>query len=337
MSVIIYFGDNDVLLGRRAKAHDSNAFLIETSNCQNFLSSEKDCVCYTSLADLPKDLSIVVSILLTANKIIYCPPKQWSDGKSLTNNTYTDCIQRLTENLLLYVSNYTNVENIELCFDQKYNNHISDTRKTNEKQLWIAGCSVSHGDGVTEQERYGATLSKKLDLPCSFLTKLGSSISWAANQILKSDIRNGDILCWGITSFSRVTFYCQDSLIHVTAQHYHDEKNFNKILPIDHLDNENNLYHTIESIREVINFCQKLKIQLVMFDAVRDPLLNRILRKEKYYYQYPYPLNKNYQSYNSHGLFVDHDLGSDNLHPGPISHQHYSNFLAHIIDTRQQY
>lgn len=335
MSVIIYFGDNDTTIANRAKMHDSNAYLIDCNNYKNFyLSRPQNCVCYTSLSDLPKDLSVVVSILSTADTIIYSPPETWSDQKKISLNNITNCIQGLTETILLHLSNFKKVINIDLCIEQKYNNILADERKTDSKQLWIAGCSVSHGVGVDLHERYGSLLSQELNLPCSFLTFSGSSIQWAANQILKSDLRSGDILCWGITNFSRIPFYYQNKLQHILAVYYELNKNFNKIFPIELLTNENTLFQNLESIRAVTNFCEKLKIQLIMFNALTDNQLNRVLRKEKYYYQFPYSLNKNFKTYEPYGLFVFDDLGNDNHHPGPITHQKYYKFLSQIIDTK---
>jgi len=336
MSKVIYFGDCNIELAEQAKAHRRDAFLVESSNYQEFLESRRhNLVCYTSLADLPKDISIVMEILLSADTIVYCPPEVWSDHKTITATNATDCIQGSSEILLLYLSDQVKVVNLNLCISQKYKNSIADTRKTNSKQIWIAGCSVSHGVGVKPTERYGSLVGDKLDLPCSFLTAPGSSIRWAANQILKSDIRSGDILCWGITTFRRIPYYYQDQLHHLHALNALYQKNsaFNRIFPIDQLDDENNLFQCLESIRELINFCKKLDIQLVMFNAVIDDLLNRSLLNEQYYYQFKYLLNKNAKTYNTQGLFLYQDFGTDNLHPGPKTHQLYSNFLAKIITS----
>lgn len=335
MSIVIFFGDNDTTIADKAKMYNPAAYLLDTENYKNFLSSvSKNCVCYTSLSDLPKDLSIVVSILLTADTIIYSPPVTWSDQKKINLDNITNCIQGLTESLLIHISNIKKVIDIDLCIEQKYNIDLADERKTDNKQLWIAGCSISHGIGVDVHERYGSLLSQELDLPCSFLTCPSSSIQWAATQILQSDLRSGDILCWGITNFSRIPFYYENKLQHIFANYYKLNKNFYKILPIELLTSENTLFQNLQSIRTVTNFCEKLGVQLIMFNVLHDNHLNRTLKKEKYYYQFQYLLNKNYNTYQSHGLFVFDDLGNDNQHPGPITHQKFCKFLSQIIDTK---
>lgn len=329
--IVIYFGDNDASIADQAKKKTVDAFLVDFSNYKEFLLSNNDCVCYTSLADLPKNVEIAVSILAKADKIIYCPPEKWSDGKKLNFDTVHNCIQGLTETLLIYMSEYVEIENIDLCIEKKYLNPLVDGRKTDEKQLWIAGCSVSHGDGVKEEEKYGNLLSKKLNIPCSFLTKPGSSIRWAASQILKSDIRRNDIVCWGITTFARFPFYYNNRLEHLNSSWYIENKRLNKIFPIDMLDSENTLYQSVQAIDEVINFCEKIQAQLIMFDALSDHHLNRILKNKNNYHKFPWLLNKNVKNYESYGLFTFYDLGNDGEHPGIITHKKYSEFLAQLI------
>lgn len=337
MKTVIYFGDNDYSIADKAKLHDKNALLIDNSNYKDFLGSAvPEGVFYTSLSDLPKDLKIVSDILHKSDLIVYSPPTKWSDNKELDVLDVTNSIQGLSELLLLQVSCQVEVKNIELCYESKFSDKLADERKNLKPQLWISGCSVSHGEGVTVNERYGTLLGKKLQLDVSFLTAPGSSIEWAANQILKSDLRKGDILCWGLTNFSRLPYYTDTSLRHVNSGYYQMHKEFEKILPIKYICDKNRLFKALESIKTVINFCNKLEVNLIMFNALIDNQLYRLVNKEKCFYQYPYQLNKDFKTYDSHGLFVHHDLGSDNLHPGPVTHQHYSNFLAHIIDTRQQ-
>lgn len=335
MSVVIFFGDNDLSIAENARECDPDAYLIDSSNYESFLIEKpNNCVCYTSLADLTKNLSNVVLLLSKADTVIYSPPKSWSDRKKIDYDNITNSLQGLTETLLLYLSSTVKIINLDLCLEQKYHSNLADKRKTDTKQLWIAGCSVSHGVGVNDSEKYGILLSEKLNLPCSFLTSPGSSIQWAATQILNSDLRAGDILCWGLTSFSRVPFYYQNKLQHIVSNYYDVNKNFNNVLPIELLASENTLFQNLELIRAVINFCDKIEVQLVMFDALIDHTLNRALKKEKHYYQFQYALNNNVGTHQSHGFFRSYDLGSDNQHPGPNTHQKYFKFLSQIIDTK---
>jgi hypothetical protein len=333
MKTIVYFGDNDESISSQARLSNPGASLIDCSNYTTFLSDDIDGVFYTSLADLPEDLQIVYDILMKSDLVVYCPPKKWNDNKSIDNLNVGNSTQGLTESLLLQVSTSVEVKNIELCYESKYTNNLSDRRKSVEPQLWISGCSVSHGVGLLPNQRYGDLLSEKLQLKCSFLTAPGSSIEWASQQILKSDLKKGDIVCWGLTSYRRIPFYFNGKLHHVLANFYKINKEFNKILPIELIDNENRLFQALESIRSVINFCEKLQVTLIVFNALSGIELDRLLIKEKYFYQFPYQLNKDHTTYKSRGLQIFYDFASDNEHPGPLTHKKYSDFLAHIIDN----
>ena len=84
---------------------------------------------------------------------------------------------------------------------------VVDQRKTAGQQIWIVGCSYAHGNCLEYiNQRYGQLVAEYYHLPVSFLTKPGSSIDWACDQILRADINPGDIVIWGITSVNRCSW-----------------------------------------------------------------------------------------------------------------------------------
>lgn len=189
----IFIGDIDESVCLIAKSQDSSAYHLHHSNYQKFISSDldKNTAVYTSLGDLPKNLEIIYNILSLADKIVYCPPATWSDNKKVNFSDPGDSTQGLTKILLNLLPKHIQILNlISDVFDP---NPLVDTRKTDSNQIWVAGCSISHGMGVNHNERYGELIATKLNLPCSFLTRPGSAIDWATDQILRSDIREGDL------------------------------------------------------------------------------------------------------------------------------------------------
>jgi hypothetical protein len=195
--ITIYLGDVSDYLRQQAIESDPSAQLITVENYKNLNPGTY----FTSLGDL-SNLTMLGKVLQQAGSIVYSPPPGvWSDcffGKSQ--------MQTWTEDYLDVFKFRCNVQNYkarEPEFDQLLT--LADTRKTDSSQLWIAGCSITHGEGVSENTRYGQLLAERLNTKVSFLTRPGSSIAWAADQILRSDIRPGDTVVWGITSHTRLT------------------------------------------------------------------------------------------------------------------------------------
>jgi hypothetical protein len=139
--ITLFVGDTHESLSAVAKARDSTAFLINYVNYKDFLISEPntDVTIYTSLGDLPKDPEVFINIAMASTKIVYAPPVTWSDNKHIDPVDPTSCVQGLTENLLLRISNYRPIENLEKCYFYPRANPLVDTRKTKKTQLWVAG------------------------------------------------------------------------------------------------------------------------------------------------------------------------------------------------------
>lgn len=214
----------------------------------------------------------------------------------------------------------------------KYHNidQLIDHRCRDTRQLWIAGCSISHGTGVGHDQRYGYLLSKKLNLPVSFLTAQGSSPEWAADQLLRSDVRADDLIVWGLTYEGRAPWWLgeHDQLVHVTIGGlrtglYKDKIFFDvpESVLLHLVSSDSRVYKSVTSVKQVANYCSKigaklLTIGLLSSDAVTF-LLNELPEFEpiKHLPQYL-------------------DLGNDNSHPGPLQHQFYAEFCFEQIKQR---
>ena len=192
MTIKIYVGDINNDLAEIAMADNPTARSIDQHSYKEFIDivtnpSLKEfytgmfgsIVGYTSLADLPKlsennNNNVVCDVLNLADKIYYHPPKVWSDAT----------MQQLTELILQDFSlEKNNVYNLNLPNYTELYTKLVDGRRTPDQQLWISGCSVSHGVGVTQEQRYGQLIADSLGLPVSFLTEGGSSIPWAVDQL----------------------------------------------------------------------------------------------------------------------------------------------------------
>lgn len=329
MTIQIYVGDTNKELGMLARSYSPTAFIIDFSNYKEFLITDYtvDVVAFTALGDLPKDLEIFYNILLKADEIIYAPPDRWSDDQVLNNADPTTCVQGLTENMLLLISDQRVIKNIELCYLKTDLAALVDSRKTDNPQIWFAGCSITHGFGVDLSQRYGQLIADQTGFKCSFLTKPGSSIQWAADQIVRSDIRADDMVIWGLTDSARLPYIHNNKYLPgVTCRTYAKYPEVEKILPFNELFSENTLYNNICAVDRAINFCKKMQANLGIIGIVQEMpnFLRYIKSKSKSeYVDFPYHIKF------SNGTVVTQyeDLGTDNIHPGPVQHQQYKTFI----------
>ena len=314
--IVIYVGDITDRSRTQAQNYDPAAHSITQTNSKNLEPG----VYYLSLGDL-NGIPEFISVLSQADKIVYVGEDRWSDTKN--NFSY---MKHWTEFYLCYFysKKIVSLPKFDLTRTML---ELADKRVTQHSQLWVSGCSISHGVGVENYQRYGQLIADHLDLPVSFLTAGGSSIEWAADQILRSDIRPKDKVVWGITSDARVPYYTNNKLIHVHPDFYKNNPKFNSVLNISALDEPNMIYKATTKIHQVINFCKKINAELYLggflVSSIFAPYLVELPNYIQFYGMPHVDLDK---------MFLDY--GTDDLHPGPITHQWYAdNFLTKITNA----
>jgi len=310
--ITIFVGDVTYKLRDVAVAYDSSATMAHESDEQLGPGTY-----YTSLGDLPS-IEVLYRILNQADTIIYHPPVKWSDEKNL----YSD-MKTLTEFFLLYFRRRKTVVGLDLVDPTNISIDLADTRKTNTPQLWIAGCSISHGIGVNDDQRYGQIIAQQLGLPVSFLTAPGGSNEWAGEQILMSDIRPGDTVIFGLTSFNRFVFYAND-VHHINVYVFDNYPIVRTMFGPDILDSNFLKYKSLSHIYQVSNFCKQIGCKLLFAGLL-------INQKDIVYVQ---KISNYVQLLGSHGLgpHMFHDIGTDGHHPGPLSHQWYAEQILDALN-----
>jgi hypothetical protein len=299
MTITVYVGDVVEDLAIAACTSDASAKLIDSTNYQNLSTGTY----YTSIGDLNR-LRHFGSILQQADNIFYIEPAEWSDVK----------IKYWTEDYLsafFYAGNKV-INGFQISKSNDYEDilAISDTRKTNYRQLWIAGCSISHGVGVGVDQTFGKLLSDHLQIPVSFLTRSGSSIKWQADQILRSDLKKGDILVWGLTAINRASKWENSILSHCTISSTKDHN----ILQL--LNSDQMIYDAVTAIHQVLNFCAKVDCKIILASLLAhgiEPYINNCSNFIGLEHHFGRDVGELYA-----------DLGTDGNHPGPLMHQYYA-------------
>jgi hypothetical protein len=313
--ITILVGDRTEYLSHKAKELDITAKLISHKRELN-----KSGTYYTSLADT-NDVNTLIDILDNADQIIYCPPTVWS-GDS----------QYYTEIVCLHFKNKKEIIGLENIMYPTFKDvalKLEDTRKTAQPQFWVAGCSYTSGVGVNPNQRYGHLLGDMFQKQVSFLAHRGADISWAADQILRSDIRSGDTVIWGLTTTNRKTLMLDDrGVTNINPLSYHARrKELKNFFTMDYLNNHhNNLYRYLKSIDQVCNFCTKNNIKVLLVGLLNPPETLHYLKDYKNF------INLSNVSGNVDGSrFVD--IGTDGLHPGPMQHQQYANEISKVFSS----
>jgi hypothetical protein len=316
----MFVGDNGEYLANYANQY-GNSILVTAKNYKKIIEQSKtqNIVAHFSFSDIgkiTKNDSPCYTLLMSADEIEYVPPVgHWSDH---SDQFTLHSMQRITEYYLYDVNRLkNNVKGLNLDHwtkDSKYLN-LSDQRN-NTRNLWITGCSISHGIGVDKNQRYGKLLADEINLSVSFLTMAGSSIEWAADQILRSDIRSDDIVVWGLTSEYRATECKNNKVKHINTHSFEASESGSLAI----VSAENRLYKALIAVNQVENFCCKIGAKLILFPLISSESLRLHLSSNLCYYENAYQPN-----------FID--LGSDQLHPGPQQHKAWANKLKTIITS----
>jgi len=213
-----------------------------------------------------------------------------------------------------------------------------------KNKLWIIGCSISHGVGVEPEQRWGALAATQLDLTPEFLTVEGSSIEWAADQILKAPIGPADTVLWGLTTPNRSMWYDDTGQVHhILNVYYQNYSGFDQTLHRRHLVQLNLAYKAVNYVQQVQSYLQKISCRFAIasflpgLDEHRQIMLDRLNNTAGFFVAYDQPsdavgpsatefLNLTRPAKN---IFVD--VGTDGFHPGPCQHELYCDkFLNHL-------
>ena len=309
MPLTLFVGSNHPNLANAAQSADTTAYLIDQTNYQQTHSG----VCYTGISDL-ETVSDFASLLRQADNIIYVPDPSWIAGQKVKQYSERYWIEQY-----LYTFSLDKTKKIVNCpiLRSPINNDLmlvlNAQRENNKPHLWVSGCSTSLGVGVEIHERYANILAEKLNLPLCMLARNGASVAYAADQILRSDIRKGDLVVLGITSHQRKTYYHEENseIIHVTVTNFKEQNR-----KID-LTDPTLLYDSITAVHRVLNFCRSVNAKLILLGMHTD------IEFATYLKDIPSYVHANgFYGVNENDQFKD--VGNDNSHAGPLMHQWYA-------------
>jgi len=217
-------------------------------------------------------------------------------------------------------------------FINKFNldrfNSLLGSRCTDDPVLWTLGCSFTIGEGVNFNERYGYLLGEKLNLPEITLSRSGASLSYAADQLLRSDVRSGDIVVWGLTTIQRFEISKDWELEPKTTVMYPSLPKHMRYWSLDFFDSTTNITLSIHKILQVMNFCSKIGAKLYLVNLLDEAWILPVLKDYEFYLD----LTKTFPIEEHLGTYLD--TGTDETHPGPLTHKWYAEQIYNFIKEK---
>ena len=187
--------------------------------------------------------------------------------------------------------------------------------------LWIAGCSMSSAVGVNDDQRWSHLLAEELDLEEVNLAYPGQSIWYSADQLLRSDIRKGDIVVWQLTATSRVNVIENDELVGVPIKKAIHSEICNKYFTPEWYGSDTKKILDLRYIAQVQKVMEKIGARLYLVNMMADSWINRLLDNDDAFLTFNKLMYK--------------DLGTDKQHPGPLQHQEYAKQITKVIQGEQ--
>lgn len=295
----------------------SSTFLspLDQNNIDKIIGSLETINCCTSVEDL--FCENIERACKSATEIIVID----IDKKDIIDNSNCFSYGRLFNALTRYKEKVKQFNKINLqSFD-----YLSNNRPNVNNVLWTVGCSVTYGIGVDYNARWGSLLADRLNVPEVTLSKGGSSIFWAADQILRSDIKSGDIVVWGLTNLPRVEVAKNWNFSSSTILEYVGLPKENQYWNLDYFESETQVLYAVRNILQVNNFCKKIGAKLYLANLLDVSWVGYLFTDFKNFID----LTLNLQIDKNSIQFID--TGTDNQHPGSKQHQLYAEQIYNFI------
>ena len=247
----------------------------------------------------PKEL---YTILTQAKEVIYCATNSWSSVESMYHTIgWIEFINTVRPIQILRAGQYGlgPVLYTSAAFNKPTFLNTVQGRQTDGPQVWMVGCSFTNGHGLADQNlRFGQLFADTLGLPVSFLAMNGASNQWIADQILKADIKENDIVFCGLTGVARSTIYTEEKPWPITINMLDKQQPMYKRLIVDNkkiapmrrmiteefLLSDHSLFESINHIEQVKNHLQMINTKhLIGYFADLDfPYLHHMGRMMHY-------------------------------------------------------
>lgn len=260
---------------------------------------------HTSLGDL--SATEILSVVHQFDSINFVQ-LQFTPGDGI----YEDTVALLTyiNNNNKEITGFTNSE----CETFVENKEIYT--RPDEPVLWVFGCSHSYGTGLRDTEkRYAELVAEGLGLPLKLIARPGGSMQWTLRHIVNAAIEPRDFVIWQFINPPRTSYFNGKHVEEICFSHTK-----NRHLLEVYTDNQ--IYFTqLSTINIGVRYLRAIQSQFMLVGVEHNTE-----------YQFRMEYNKYQEYYHSPDFVVD--LGTDNIHFGPLSNKNLAiALLDHIQYT----
>jgi len=250
---------------------------------------------------------------LTAIEIISIVTK--FDHVNFVDNQFTpgDGIYEDTVALLTYINQNKNVTNFSNRECEAFIENKEIYTRPDEPVLWVFGCSHSYGTGLRpDEKRYAELVAEGMGQPLKLIARPGGSMQWTLRHIANAAIEPRDFVIWQFINPPRISYFngkhIEEICFSYTKNRHLLEVYTDEQIYFTHLS-------TINVGVRYLRACQS-QFMLISLDHNND-------------YQFSFEYSK-YPEYRHCSDFAV-DLGTDNLHYGPLSNKRLAiTLLNHI-------
>jgi hypothetical protein len=256
---------------------------------------------HTSLGDLT-----ATEILSIINKF---------DSVNFVNNQFKpgDGIYEDTVALLTYINHNKDITNFSNTECEAFVENKEIYTRPDEPVLWVFGCSHSYGTGLKDDEkRYAELVAEGMGLPLKLIARPGGSMQWTLRHIVNAAIEPRDFVIWQIINPPRTSYFNGKHVEEICFSHTK-----NRHLLEVYTDEQIYFTHlsTINIGVRYLRACQS-RFMLISLDHNNE-------------YEFRIEYSKYPEYYYCSDFAVD--LGTDNLHYGPLSNKRLAiTLLNHI-------
>lgn len=292
--------------------------LLTESNLKKAISSFRSRNYHTSIEDLNLKITEVDYLLSNVKHSVDLLNFDELNSVAKTSQIYSTLLYRLGS---AFPQLTDRNDLIDAWLKATVNQETRANAQRTKPPLWVAGCSMSSSDGVNDDQRWGHLVAEELDLEEVNLAYPGQSIWYSADQLLRSDIRKGDIVVWQLTATSRVNVIENDELVGVPTNKAIHSEICNKYFTPEWYGSDTKKILDLRYIAQVQKVMEKIGARLYLVNMMGDSWINRLLDNDDAFLTF----NK----------LIYKDLGTDKQHPGPLQHQEYAKQITKVIQGGQ--
>jgi hypothetical protein len=264
---------------------------------------------HTSLGDLT-----TTEIISIVNKF---------DSVNFVSNQFApgDGIYEDTVSLLNYISHNKDVINFNNTECETFVENKEIYTRPDGPVLWVFGCSHSYGTGLRpEEKRYAELVAEGMGLPLKLIARPGGSMQWTLRHIANAAIEPRDFVIWQIINPPRTSHFNGKHVDEICFSHY--TRNMPLLKNLLGVYTDEQIYFTqLSNINIGVQYLRAIQSQFMLFS---------IDHNDQYQYRLEY---SKYPEYFYCLTDFAVDLGTDNLHLGPLSNKK----LAIALLDRVQY